>query len=246
MPRWSASSLIYAALSTWPNLAFAIQHLSQFITSYGVEHWTAIKHVLRYLKGSRDDRITFTQDTSLNLEIFIDSDYTNRTDALSINGYVAILGGGAIAWSSKKQWMIALSTMEAEYMALTEGAKQLIWLQRFIWELGIDQSQLVSLRSDNLGTIMLSKDVTYHTCTKHINVTYHFSHEKVASHEAALTYIPMWENIADILMKGLDLHQHHYLMGKLGFGVRNFPLRGSVGNNINNDYQSPTAEPAST
>ena len=96
-------SLMHVALSTRPDLAFAIQHLSQFITSYRAEHWTAIKHVLRYLKGSCDSDITFTRDASLDLEIFIDSDYTNRTDALSINGYVAILGGGAIAWSSKKQ-----------------------------------------------------------------------------------------------------------------------------------------------
>ena len=96
-------SLMYAALSTRPNLAFAVQHLSQFITTYGVEHWTAIKQVLRYLKGSHDSRITFTRDAGLDLEIFIDSDYMNRMDALIINGYVAILGGGAIAWSSKKQ-----------------------------------------------------------------------------------------------------------------------------------------------
>ena len=89
--------------------------------SYRMEHWTAIKHILRYLKGSHDEGITFTQDASLNLKIFIDSDYTNRTDTLSINSYVAILGGGAIAWSSKKQWTITLSTMEAKYMALTEG-----------------------------------------------------------------------------------------------------------------------------
>ena len=93
---------------------------------------------------------------------------------------------------------------------------------------------------------MLSQDVTYHIHTKHINVTYHFICEKVASHEAALTYIPMKDNIVDILTKGLELHQHCYLMGKLGFGVRNFSLRGSVGNNINNHYQSPTTELAST
>ena len=90
---------------------------------------------------------------------------------------------------------------------------------------------------------MLSQDVTYHTRTKHINVAYHFICEKVASHEAVLTYIPMKDNIVDILTKGLKLHQHCYLMGKLGFGIRNFSLRGSVGNNINNDYQSPTTKP---
>ena len=167
-------SLMYAALSTWPDLAFAVQHLSQFITSYGAEHWTAIKHILRYLKGSCDSRITFTQDASLDLEIFVDPDYANRMDALSINSYVAILGGGAIAWSSKKQQTIALSTMEAKYIALTEGAKQLIWLWHFIRELGIDPAQPMSLRSNNLGAITLSQDATYHMHTKHINVTYHF------------------------------------------------------------------------
>ena len=167
-------------------------------------------------------------------------------DALSINGYVAILGGGAIAWSSKKQQMITLSTMEAKYIALTKGAKQLIWLQHFIRELGIDQSQPMSLRSDNLGTITLSQDATYHKSTKHINIAYHFIHEKVASYEAVLTYVPMKDNIVDILPIGLELHQHCYLMGKLGFGIRNFLLRGSVGNNINNHYQSPTTELAST
>ena len=131
-------------------------------------------------------------------------------------------------------------------MALTEGAKQLIWLWHFIQELGIDHSQLMSLRSDNLGAITLSWDATYHVHTKHINVTYHFIREKVTSHEAVLTYVPMKDNIADILTKGLELHQHRYLMGKLGFGIRNFSLRGSVGNNINNDYQCLTAKPAST
>ena len=97
------SSLPYVALSTWPNLAFTIQHLSQFITSYGAEQWTTIKQVLRYLKGSCDDRITFNKDAGLKLKIFIDLDYTNTMDTLSINEYVARLGGGSIAWSSKKQ-----------------------------------------------------------------------------------------------------------------------------------------------
>ena len=131
-------------------------------------------------------------------------------------------------------------------MALTEGTKQLIWLWCFIQELSIDQSQLTSLHSNNLDTIILSQDVTYHICTKHISIAYHFICEKVASYEAVLTYVPMKENIVDILMKGLKLHQHCYLMGKLGFGVRNFSLRGSVGNHINNDYKSPTTELAST
>jgi hypothetical protein len=132
-------------------------------------------------------------------------------------------------WGSKKQCTITLSTTEAEYIALTEGAKQLIPLRWFIQELGIDQTQPTSLRSDNLGTITLSHDTTYHTHTKHINIAYHFIREKVASHEASLTYVHMKENTAD-MTKGLDVQQHKYLMGKLGMAEGDFSLRGCVSN----------------
>ena len=210
-------SIMYAALGTRPNIAFAIQHLSQFTTSYGPEHWTAIKHVLRYLKGTQDGRIIFRQEAGLNLEIFKDADYTNRADALSIGGYISILGGGTIAWSSKKQRTVALSTTEAEYIALTEGTKQLVWLRRFLLDLGFDQSHPTSIRSDNLSAITLSHDATYHAWAKHINVAYHYIREKVASNEATLIYIKAKENPADLMTKPLDLFQHHYLIEKLGF-----------------------------
>ena len=119
----------------------------------------------------------------------MDADYVNWADALSIGGYVAMLGGGSIAWSSKKQRTVALSTTEVEYIALTEGTKQLVWLRRFLTDLGFDQAQPTSIRSDNLGVITLSHDASYHARTKHINVAYHFIRKRVASNEVALTYI---------------------------------------------------------
>ena len=210
-------SILYAVLGTRPDIAFAIQHLSQFTTSYGPEHWTAIKHVLQYLKGTRDSGIIFRQEAGLNLEIFTDADYANRADALSIGSYISILGGGTIAWSSKKQRTVALSTTEAEYIALTEGTKQLVWLRRFLLDLGFDQSHSTSICSNNLSAITLSHDATYHARTKHINVTYHYIHEKVASNEATLTYVKSKENPADLMTKPLDLFQHCYLHDKLGF-----------------------------
>ena len=132
----------------------------------------AVKHVFRHLKGTRNGRIIFKQEADLDLELF-DSNYMNQTDALSISGYVAILGGRAISWSSRKQKTVALLTTETEYMALTEGAKHLIWLQRFLQDLWLDQTQPTSIRSDNLGAITLSHDATYHARTKHIDVAYH-------------------------------------------------------------------------
>ena len=128
-----------------------------------------------------------------------------------------MFGGGTITWSSKKQRTVALSTMEAEYIALTEGTKQLVWLRRFLLDLGFDQSHPTSIHSDNLSAITLSHDATYHVCTKHINVTYHYIREKVASNEATLTYVKLKENPADLMTKPLDLFQHCYLREKLGF-----------------------------
>ena len=96
-------SLMYAALGTCPNIAFVTQHLSQFTNSYGPEHWTAIKHVLRYLIGTWDDGILFRKEAGLELRIYVDADYANCSDAKSISGYVTMLGGGSIAWSARKQ-----------------------------------------------------------------------------------------------------------------------------------------------
>ena len=81
----------------------------------------------------------------------MDSNYANWADTLSIGGYVVMLGSGSIAWSSKKQRTVVLSMTEAEYIALTEGTKQLVWLRRFLTDLGFDQSQPTSIHSDNLG-----------------------------------------------------------------------------------------------
>lgn len=159
----------------------------------------------------------FKKDAGLDLEIYMGSDYANRADALSIGGYVAMIGGGCVAWSSKKQRTVALSTTEAEYIALTEGTKQLIWLRQFLHDLNFDQSKPTSIRSDNLSAITISQDATYHARTKHINIAYHFIHEKVASNEAALTYVQSKENSAGLMTKGLELNQHRYLRAKLGF-----------------------------
>ena len=204
---------MYTALGTRPDLAFIVQHLNQFTISHGQDHWTAVKHALCYLKSTHDAGIVFKKDANMELELYVDSDFANRADTLSIGRYVAMLGGGYIAWSSKKQRTISLSTIE--YIALTEGAKQLIWLCHALLELGFNQNHPTSICSDNLGAITLSHDATYYAQMKHINVAHHFIHEKVASNKAALTYIRSKENTVDIMTKGLKLHQHKYLCEKL-------------------------------
>ena len=120
--------------------------------------------------------------------------------------------------------MVSLSMTKAEYIALTEGAKELILLQMTLQKLGFDQDQPTPIQCDNLGAITLSHNATYHARTKHINVTYHFIHKKVASNEASLIYVRLKENPMDLMMKGLEWHQFKYLREKLGYTK----VRGSV------------------
>ena len=94
-------------------------------------------------------------------------------------------------------------------------------------DIGLGGEEPTSIWFDNLGAITLSNDSTYHARMKHINVIYHFIHKKVASNEAVLTYVQSKENLADLMTKGLDLHQHQYLCEKLGFKGKS-KARGSV------------------
>jgi len=210
-------SLMYAAIQTQPDIAFAVQNLSQYTSQPAPEHWTAVKRVLRYLKGTRDEGIIFKgAETLPKLEIFSDADFANRADAKSISGYACIMDGACIAWSSKKQGTVALSTTEAEYIALTHAAKQMIWIRRLLNEIGLDQSKATLIRCDNLSAITITHDTTYHAHTKHINIAYHFIHEKVASNEALLTHVASKDNIADIMTKAISPENHNKLKGLLG------------------------------
>lgn len=137
--------LMYAAIGTMPQLAYTIQTLSQFSSNPGQEHMTALKRVFRYLAYAKDHEIGLTYggggDWSTEIIGYSDADWgSNPNDRKSISGFVFLLGGGAISWSSKKQDAVALSSTEAEYMAASHATRHAIWLQRLFKDIGISIS----------------------------------------------------------------------------------------------------------
>jgi hypothetical protein len=169
------------------------------------------------LKGTRDNGLIFkTLKTGFNLKIFADADFANGADAKSISGYACLLGESCIAWSSKKQSVVALSTTEAEYIALTHSAKEMVWLRQLLKDLGFDVTEPATTFTDNLAAQTITHDPSYHARTKHINIAFHYIREKVVSNETTLIHVPSKENAADILTKGLDITKHKYLMNLLG------------------------------
>jgi hypothetical protein len=218
----AVGAVMYAMMGTRPDIAFAVASLSQFSSNPGQSHWLSLKHVLRYLKGTMDYKLTYggTTDKSQSLHFhgFCDSDWgSNVDDRRSVTGYVFMLGGGAVSWQSKKQPTVALSSVEAEYMAATQATREAMWWRKLLHELGIQSSPtIIIIRSDSQGSIALSKNPEHHARSKHIDIRHHFVREQVAAGVVALQYVPTQEMLADVLTKPLSRDQHVKLVHEMG------------------------------
>jgi hypothetical protein len=111
------------------------------------------------------------------------------------------MSSGAIFWMLKKQMTMSQSTAKAKYIVFTLAAKQITWLHHLLNGIGISQTTPTHMLSDNLATISISHELTFHTHTKHINVQYHYICKAISNQEIELTYTPTMENLADIFTK---------------------------------------------
>jgi hypothetical protein len=221
IPYQSAvGAIMYAMLGTRPDIAYAITTLSQFSSNPGMQHWMALKRILRYLRGTLDYGITysfFADDGKLSIRGYCDSDWgSNPDDRRSITGYVFLVAGGAVSWQAKKQPTVALSSVEAEYMASTQATKEALWWRTFLHELGNDVSAPIWIYSDSQGSIALSKNPEYHARTKHIDIQHHFVREHVSNGHVYFSYVSTDNMAADILTKPLAREKHHRLLKELG------------------------------
>ncbi|XP_070004202.1 secreted RxLR effector protein 161-like [Nicotiana sylvestris] len=133
----AVGSLMYAMLCTRPDICFTVGMVSRFQFNPGREHWTDVKHIINYLKRTRDYMLVY-HSGDLAPVGYTDSDFqSDRDSRKSTSGYVFTLGGRAISWRSIKQSCVADSTMEAEYVAASEAAKEAIWLRNFLKELNV-------------------------------------------------------------------------------------------------------------
>ena len=205
----AVGSLMYAAVGTRPDIAFAVQTLSQFSSRPSNTHWTAVKHVFRYLKGTTDVGITYSGNTNLELIGFSDADWAqSQADRRSVSGYAFKLADGTVSWSSKKQPTVALSTMEAEYIALSHAAKEAIWLRRLLTELGVISDSPTLVLTDNQSAIAFAHDNQFHARSKHIDIRHHFIRERIDSGDIEVRHCASEDNCADMLTKALAKPTH--------------------------------------
>nr|GEV29420.1 retrovirus-related Pol polyprotein from transposon TNT 1-94 [Tanacetum cinerariifolium] len=169
----------------------------------------AVSIVSRYLR-SREAR---------GCDGFVDADYAKDPDkGRSINGYVFMVHGCVVIWKATLQHVVALSTTEAEYMALTEAVKESIWFKGLLIELGVNLRSLV-VYYDNQSAIHLSINAMFHERMKHIDVRYHFIREIVESKEIEVAKISTKDNTADTFIKVVPGPKFKYCMEMLGVGI---------------------------
>jgi hypothetical protein len=194
---------MYAAIATCPDITFAILILSHFLENPGDIHWDAVKRVFRYLQGTKDLQLTFGGKWQ-DLEGYSDTDRGTQEDQYAISRYTFLIDGGTIAWRSRKQELITLSTAEAEYVATMHTAKEALWLHKLLRKIFPEILHLpTTIHCDNQAAIKLITTDNYHSCTKHLDQRYHFIHEVVSKEVLKLVYCLTNDMVADALTKAL-------------------------------------------
>ena len=131
-------SIMYAMISTRPDVAYAVSATSRHQSDLGESHWTAVKAILKYFRRTKSIFLVYGGEEELVVKGYTDASFqTDQDDSKSQSGYVFTLNGGAVSWKSSKQETVADSTTEAEYIAASEAAKEAVWIRKFVSELGV-------------------------------------------------------------------------------------------------------------
>jgi hypothetical protein len=217
--RNAVGSIMYLMVGTRPDLAAAVSAVSRFMADPGQQHWTAVKRILRYLRGTADWTLTLggAGGGAVELSGYCDADWAGDLDTRrSTTGYAFSLGRGTVSWCSKRQPTVALSSTEAEYMSASQAAREALWLRRLMADLGFGPVGATTIRCDNQGALALAKNPVHHQRTKHIDVQHHFIRELVEQGTVQLVYCATDDMVADVLTKPLPRDKHWRCCRALG------------------------------
>lgn len=197
--------LIYLTI-TRPDIAYSLQTLSQYMSQPTEAHLNAAHRLLRFLKQSIGKGVFLSATTTLKLSAYCDSDWARCPDTKrSVTGYVVYLGDSLISWKSKKQPTVSRSSVEAEYRALAYNTCEVQWLLYLLKDLCIDHSFPAAIYTDSKSALCIAQNPVLHEKTKHIQIDYHFTREKLQEGIIKLIHIPTLQNTSDILTKPLGL-----------------------------------------
>jgi len=210
-------SLLYLTSATRPDIAYAVNKMAQFSANPTTVHWAKVKRIIEYLKGTKNLGLHFTKK---NLELigYSDADFAGDiVDRKSTSGFVFTRGGAAISWMSRKQSMVALSTTESEYVAMSAAVSEVKWLQNLLESMTGNNNKPTTMFEDNKSAIFLTKNPVLHRRSKHIEVKYHNTRDEQEKGTINVVYCPTEVMVADVLTKPLPKPRFEKL--RLGLGL---------------------------
>lgn len=203
----AVGSLMYLATTTCPDIAYAVGVLARFNANPGMAHWSAVKHLFQYLRGTLDYKLTYGSDSSIGDRMFVtycDADHGGDKDSRkSTTGYLVKLGQVVVCWRSKLQPVVTKSTTEAEYVAGNEAGKEILWMQKLLGELGYTPCAPSVLYTDSQSAMSVAKNPDHHGRMKHLDMGYYWLREKVAMKKLQLEHLSTDDMPADLLTKPL-------------------------------------------
>ena len=222
----AVGSLLYLSTRTRPDITFAVNNIARFSSNPTTQHWTAVKRIFRYLKGTIHLGLLYERNGLKKLIIgYSDADWGGDcNDHKSTSGYLFLVGGTAVSWRSNKQTCVALSTAEAEYMALASAAQEAVWMRQLSKDMKTDVCEPTVIFEDNQSAICMAKNPQLHGRAKHIGIKYHFIREQVSNNTIKLRYCRTEDMIADIFTKGLSQEKFVKLRSMCGLHSINQPV----------------------
>ena len=194
----------YLAIHSRPDIVFACNLLSRYSSKPTKNHWSLVKHLLRYIKGTKKLGIEIrNRRCPRDLVGYADADYAmSSRDKKSTTGFAIQFQGNLICWKSKKQSVVAQSTTEAEFISINVCAKQIRWLKNLLIDMKIPVG-VPTIMNDNSGAVIISQELRLSENSKHIEIRYQYLRDIVAKNQLKITDINTQDMIADIMTKPL-------------------------------------------
>ncbi|GJV75266.1 ribonuclease H-like domain-containing protein [Tanacetum coccineum] len=201
--RRLAGALQYLTF-TRPDISYAVQQVCLFMHDPREPHFSALKRILRYVRGTLTSGLQLYSSTTSSLVAYSDADWAGcPTTRRSTSGYCVFLGNNLLSWSSKRQFTLSRSSAEAEYRGVANAVAETCWLRNLLRELHTPLSTATIVYCDNVSAVYLSSNPVQHQRTKHIEIDIHFVRDLVTTGHIRVLHVPSRYQYADIFTKGL-------------------------------------------
>ncbi|GJS13945.1 retrovirus-related pol polyprotein from transposon TNT 1-94 [Tanacetum coccineum] len=213
--RGMVGTLMYLTASR-PDLTFVVCMCARYQAKPTEKHLHAVKRIFKYLRGTVNRGLWYPKDSSIALTAYADADHAGCQDTRrSTSGSMQLLGDRLVSWSSKRQKSAAISSTEAEYIALSGCCAQVLWMRSQLTDYGLGFNK-IPMYCDNKSAIALCYNNVQHSRSKHIDIRFHFIKEQVENGVVELYFVNTEYQLADIFTKALCRERIEFLINKLG------------------------------